>query len=311
MVSIYCACRSARKLAYSVFLVVLLICTARGHVNEAAVRHDGDDKVFDNLTTDQSKVVNRLPASIDKIVNKLVTKLVNAMLMNFKPLLPLSAHISRRSAVGRRGSRQFSSRAPQGWSPKVPEKSIGGDEKFARQESDALVVKLVAEQLGCDAAKAEELLGQLGNVLPALLEEEGRLSTFGVTRLAMLCNDVSGLTVRLVKLKAMFPQCDLNKMVLKNPSLLTDSLQDIRGGLQTLNELFPCAGENGTLDVGRMAQEVPQLLDPDFSRAALSELERLCGSDAAEKVCRNPRIVFLTTGLSRDSHSVVRKTSGT
>jgi hypothetical protein len=81
-------------------------------------------------------------------------------------------------------------------------------------------------------------------------------------------------------------------MLCANPFLLNVNLDDLRAGLSALRELFPFAGEKGTPGVDRMAQAVPQLLDPAFSTRALEQLRRVYGIAAADMVHRNPLLVL-------------------
>ena len=157
---------------------------------------------------------------------------------------------------------------------------------------EALVATFLAKETGWSAEETEEKLTKLVRVLPALMEEKGRLAKVGVARLSELCDDVPGIVDRLLRLKGMFPACDVGTMVSKHPFMLTEDLDVLEGGLSALRELFPFAGDNGTPGVDRMAQAVPQLLDGDFSREALEELRRLYGPAAAEMVHRNPMLIL-------------------
>ena len=156
----------------------------------------------------------------------------------------------------------------------------------------AMIVTFLAKERGWSEEETEERLFKLVTILPAMIEVKGRLAKVGVSRLAELCDDIPGVAVRLLGLKEMFPACDVGTMVSKCPFMLTESLETIEGGLNTLRELFPLAGENGTPGVDRMAQAVPQLLDAEFARGAMEELCRLYGPSAHKMVHRNPMLVL-------------------
>jgi hypothetical protein len=165
---------------------------------------------------------------------------------------------------------------------------------------EALIGLFLADELGCSKEEATEQLQQLYKVLPALAgSEKGEaLRKVGVPRLASFCVDLPSLGIRIVQLKRLFSSCDVDTMVCDNPFLLTDSLSDLCAGLDALRELFPFAGENGTPSVDRMAQAVPQLLDPEFSRAALVKLGDVFGEGAADMVHRNPFLVLRVESAS-------------
>ena len=170
---------------------------------------------------------------------------------------------------------------------------------------EALVVPFLAKEMQCEEAEAAQHLQRLVAVLPGLLEEKGRLARVGVSRLAVLCNDLGGLVSRLLELKDIFADCDLSAMVCTNPFMLTEDMADIRDSMEVLQEIFHFAGQNGTPGVDRMVQAAPQLLDSSFTKAALAELQRLYGDSAAELVHRNPKLILQVESSSlRSKYSV-------
>lgn len=77
--------------------------------------------------------------------------------------------------------------------------------------------------------------------------------------------------------------------------------------LVALREIFPEAGEEGRPDVDRMVQAVPQLLDAEFARAAVTALSASFGwtrMEAATAVHRDPRLAL------RVESSVLRSRQG-
>eukprot|EP00959_Pyramimonas_sp_CCMP1952_P278586 5824684-Pyramimonas_sp.AAC.1 len=169
---------------------------------------------------------------------------------------------------------------------------------------DTLVLPFLADELGCSKDEATAQLEQLKQVLPAL-NKKGRVAKMGVNRLSRLCTDLPRLGNRVVQLKALFPDCDVDNLVCDSPFLLTEELTNLRAGLDTLRELIPFAGTNGTPGVDRMAQAVPQLLDPQFARNALVKLEDVYGDKAADMVHRNPFLVLKVESASlRSKYSV-------
>jgi len=82
----------------------------------------------------------------------------------------------------------------------------------------------------------------------------------------------------------------------------------LRRTLDELRALFPNAGKDGKPDVDRMAQAVPQILDVDFTRAALRAMKDsgAFGDDAdpAELVHAVPsRILMVESAHLRSSFS--------
>eukprot|EP00959_Pyramimonas_sp_CCMP1952_P382616 8017266-Pyramimonas_sp.AAC.1 len=178
-----------------------------------------------------------------------------------------------------------------------PQRVVAGGREEKRnqpkKQRDTTIIILLADRLGCSEHRAAERLQQLLKVLPALDSRDEFLGNIGVEGLAKYCDDIPGLVRRLVHLKNLFPTCDVDILACGNPFLLTDDLSNVSSGLDTLNkELFPFAGEKGTPGVDRMAQAVPQLLDPSFAKAALTRLECTFGSEAADMVHRNPLLVL-------------------
>lgn len=131
-------------------------------------------------------------------------------------------------------------------------------------DDDRLLTPFLADALGVDEREASRVFRRLCEVYPAAKQ---RAASMGVPALARLCSDLPGLSRRLVKLEALFPECDVAKMASQSPWLLELSADEVIGpSLEALQRLFPEAGEGGKPGVHRMVQAVPQLLDATFAR---------------------------------------------
>lgn len=173
-------------------------------------------------------------------------------------------------------------------------------------DDDRLLTPFLADALGVDEREASRVFRRLCEVYPAA---KARAASMGVPALARLCSDLPGLSRRLVRLEALFPECDVAKMCATSPWLLELSADEvIRPSLEALQRLFPEAGEGNKPGVHRMVQAVPQLLDATFAERAVMALAASLGvsrQDAATRVHKNPRLALEVESASvRSKYSV-------
>ena len=122
-----------------------------------------------------------------------------------------------------------------------------------------------------------------------------RIGVVGVPALASMCADLPGLSRRLLRLRELFPSCDVGAMACASPHLLTGHLDEFAANLARLREIFPEAGMDGKPGVDRMVQAVPQLLDAEFADAAVAAVAASTGMSrekAATAVHRDPRLAL-------------------
>ena len=150
---------------------------------------------------------------------------------------------------------------------------------------EALVTTLVAGELDVSDDEAQRRIDRVCALLPGLRKRG--LGTTGALMLARWAADVDGLATSLLRLRTLFPTCDVAEMVVRTPRLLFDDDHDVLArDLDALRELFPEAGRDGKPDVDRMVQAVPQLLDVEFTRAALEALQNAMSLDTIADAAR-------------------------
>jgi hypothetical protein len=150
---------------------------------------------------------------------------------------------------------------------------------------EALVTTLVAGELDVSDDEAQRRIDRVCALLPGLRKRG--LGTTGARVVARWAADVDGLATSLLRLRTLFPTCDVAEMVVRTPRLLFDDDHDVLArDLDALRELFPEAGRDGKPDVDRMVQAVPQLLDVEFTRAALEALQNAMSLDTIADAAR-------------------------
>jgi hypothetical protein len=157
---------------------------------------------------------------------------------------------------------------------------------------ERLVLPFLADALGRSEEDARAAVEQLCALLPPM---RARIGVVGVPALASMCADLPGLSRRLLRLRDLFPSCDVGAMACASPHLLTGDLDGFAANLTRLRDIFPEAGMDGKPDVDRMVQAVPQLLDADFAAAAVAAVATSTGTSrerAATAVHRDPRLAL-------------------
>ena len=181
-------------------------------------------------------------------------------------------------------------------------------DNVALTSPDALVLSFVADAaFDGDEDAARAAVERVEMLIPSL-RAAGRKASTGAATLARWARDVDALCAALVSLRRALPSCDVADFVLKTPRLLFDCDHDeLKKTLDELRELFPNAGKDGKPDVDRMAQAVPQILDVEFTRAALRALRdsgAFGDADPAELVHAVPsRILMVESAHLRSSFS--------
>jgi hypothetical protein len=150
---------------------------------------------------------------------------------------------------------------------------------------EALVTTLVARELDVSDDEAKRRIDRVCALVPGLRTRG--LGTTGARTVARWAADCDGLAAGLLRLRTLFPTCDVAEMAVRTPRLLFDDDHDvIARDLDALRELFPEAGRDGKPDVDRMVQAVPQLLDVEFTRAALEALQNAMSLDTIADAAR-------------------------
>ena len=150
-----------------------------------------------------------------------------------------------------------------------------------------LIKKIASDECGIDEADMDNRLSLLANLLPGL---EQKLSSAPPTLVAKLAADPQRVAVRLMKLKEIFPDADLSKMVSGRISLLLDddlSLEAISDAAMTLRETLP------SIKTDVFASLFPQVLDAgDFIRAVEDFKRIMPDRDLALQLRSEPDLIL-------------------
>ncbi|PSC71336.1 ATP-dependent zinc metalloprotease FTSH mitochondrial [Micractinium conductrix] len=150
------------------------------------------------------------------------------------------------------------------------------------REQQGHVRALVARQLRVSEEEAGARLQQLELLLPNLGQQ---VEPAVLARLAM---DVGAVTRRLLQLRLIFPEADAFKLALRAPILvLGASRPRLERAAQQLRRLLP------GLNVDRLVEAAPELLDVKALRGALKDFQRAEPElDLAQVLAMDPSMVF-------------------
>lgn len=143
----------------------------------------------------------------------------------------------------------------------------------------------VARQLSVSEDEAAQRLRQLAALLPDLGSQVDRMDPAVVARLAA---DVGAVTRRLLQLRVIFPEADAFKLALRAPVLvLGASRPRLERAAKQLRRLLP------GLNVDRLVEDEPELLDVKALRGALKDFKRAEPElDVAQALQLDPSMVF-------------------
>lgn len=97
--------------------------------------------------------------------------------------------------------------------------------------------KVAAEQLECTEEQLEQQFVELVALLPGIRE---RMRTIKADKFVSLARDPAQIAERLIQLKAIFPQANVEQMVLRDFNLvLAISVEQIAEAAQELREMLP------------------------------------------------------------------------
>lgn len=135
------------------------------------------------------------------------------------------------------------------------------------EENQARLVRIVAShELAMDVDEVERRLLQLLTILPSL---SSKLAYIKPSLLAGLVKDPADVLDKLVQLRDIFPEADVEKIVVAQPELLLKEIHAVRSEVNQLRGLL------GVDDIDRAIEENPRLLDAEAVDEVLEELRRL------------------------------------
>ena len=148
-----------------------------------------------------------------------------------------------------------------------------------------LLQRVAAQQLGMSDEELSERLLRLTALLPGL---RPRLAGMRPATLVGLAREVDEVAGRLVQLKAIFPDADVGALAAREPGLVLGyDLGRLAGTAEQLRELLPA------INVDRLVQENPAVLDLEGLRAAMAEATRILPDlDLQHAMASNPQLVF-------------------
>jgi hypothetical protein len=148
-----------------------------------------------------------------------------------------------------------------------------------------LVARVAGAALGLSAAEADARLARLAALLPDLGAKAAGMPPELVGR---LLEDVDAIPARLVALKAVFPGANAAVLAMRQPALVLGFDPDHLAAVAAqLRALLP------RLEIDRLVEENPCMLDVEEFMCALAEAERLLpGLDVQAALASDPQRVF-------------------
>lgn len=133
-------------------------------------------------------------------------------------------------------------------------------------EQQSRIRALVAQQLQLSEEEAGRRLQQLQQLLPGLQQQ---LHTMDPNTVARMAADVTAVAARLLQLRAIFPGADAFKLALREPFLVYGStIFRLQRAAAELRRMLP------GMDIDRLVEDQPSLLDVKTLRKAIKEFQR-------------------------------------
>ncbi|KAG2446366.1 hypothetical protein HXX76_000952 [Chlamydomonas incerta] len=148
-----------------------------------------------------------------------------------------------------------------------------------------LIKRVASDELGISDEEMESRLQQLGALLPGL---ESRLGKAPPKLVARLAANIGQVAVRLLALKALFPQADLSAMVNNRLGLLLDDdMAQLQAAEPRLRQLLP------DINVDRFVETFPLVLDVECFEMALEDARRIMpGINVTSMLRNNPDVIL-------------------
>ena len=184
--------------------------------------------------------------------------------------------------VSSKQSLHGSEKAPWELSYQMSEKNLAWNDELKSR----LLARVAAEELGIDELELTERLERLQTLLPDLA---GKLAVMKPSIVTQLLRDIDVIPARIIALKETFPNANASRLSVREPALVlgfvdNEHLQNIA---HQLRELFP------SLDVDRLVEENPSMLDIEELRHAMAEAERIMPNLDIEKAMgSDPQIIL-------------------
>lgn len=148
-----------------------------------------------------------------------------------------------------------------------------------------LLSRVAADKLHISNEEMEFRLQQLQALLPDIID---KLSGMRPAIIVGLLRDIDVLPSRLMGLKAIFPRANVSKMAVREPALVLGfDLEHLEGVAKSLEEMLP------GLDVDRLVEDNPSMLDIEELQAAMAEAKRIMPSlDIVKAMGSDPGVIL-------------------
>lgn len=135
----------------------------------------------------------------------------------------------------------------------------------------------------------EELAVRLDHLQVLLPDITTKLPSMHPATIASLLSSLDTLPQQLLNLKSVFPGANVSKLAVRAPELVLSMDKDLLSSIaEQLHELLP------TLDIDRLIEENPSMLDVEELRSAMAEAKRFMPSMDIEKAMGSDPNVILS-----------------
>lgn len=148
-----------------------------------------------------------------------------------------------------------------------------------------MLKRVAANELGIPDDELEGRLQQVQVLLPEIRQKLGSMRPQLVARLAA---EVENLPGRLLQLKLMFPRANAGLLAMRQPELVLGlDLALVEAAAAELRGMFP------KLDIDRLVEENPSMLDVEGLLAAMEEAARIMPQlNVQEAMATDPQLIF-------------------
>lgn len=148
-----------------------------------------------------------------------------------------------------------------------------------------MLKRVAADELGIPDDELEGRLQKVQLLVPEIRQKLGGMRPQLVARLAA---EVDNLPGRLLQLKLIFPGANTGLLAMRQPELVLGfDLARVEAVAAELRSMFP------NLDIDRLVEENPAMLDVEGLRAAMAEAARIMPQlDVQKAMATDPQLIF-------------------
>lgn len=177
--------------------------------------------------------------------------------------------------------KDYVDKAPWDFAYQMAEKNLVWHDDLKKR----LYTRIASEELNITEDELELCLERLRSLMPDASE---KLANMPVKTLSRLVKNIDAIPEKLMRLKIIFPKANASLLAIRNPELVlgfdSDHLQTIAN---VLNEMFP------KLEVDKLVEENPSMLDIEELRVALAEAQRIMPDlDVQKAMGSDPQLIL-------------------